>query len=230
MQNPRSLSEFDHFLFDCDDTLYPRSKNVSEIIQRQITHWVRDYFQIDEQAAHELQDRAYRTYGSTLRGLLELRPDLDVACYMQEVFQNTDETLEPDFKLRELLQRIECKKYVFSNGSRSHVHRCLKKLGIHDVFERPIFDVEWLEHENKPRPEAYHRVRSTLNIQDGQRTIFFEDSLANLQTAKQHGWVTVWVKEGFNQSVETLRNEHPYVDYVITDLVTGLPSLFPELQ
>lgn len=227
---PRRLSDFDFFVFDCDDTLYRESTGVRDLIRSQIIQWIMANCNMDETAATAYRDQLFKSYGTTLEGLLADRREVDPKSYWASIHRNTDTLLEPDARLRHCLSQITGgKKYVFSNGDSGHVRRCLRKLDIADQFDLPIFDIEYLSMKNKPAKEAYEQLKNEVGIVDGARCIFFDDSLRNLQAAKPYGWTTVLIDEKGTLLVsDNDRNQSPVADYVASDVATGLLEIFPQ--
>src|SRR6185312_4830860 len=66
----RSLSHVTDWVFDLDNTLYPRECNLFAQIDLRITQYVMDLTQLDFAAARDLQKGYYRDYGTTLNGLM----------------------------------------------------------------------------------------------------------------------------------------------------------------
>ncbi|ESQ42407.1 hypothetical protein EUTSA_v10015826mg [Eutrema salsugineum] len=132
------------------------------------------------------------------------------------------------------LNQILYKKYgtsmaglkVFSNGDEVHVTKALKRLGIEDCFER-IISFETLNPEIneaevsldyspeipvicKPSEIAFEKAFDIAQL-NPQTTLFFDDSIRNIQTGKAVGLNTVLVGksekvEGSDHALESIHN------------------------
>merc|ERR1711904_752575 len=81
-------------------------------------------------------ERLYRTYGTTIAGLIEEKhlAEADVQAFLDYGHDiDLSEDIKPDPQLRELLEKIPCRRWVFSNSARGHVERCLDIIGIRDL-------------------------------------------------------------------------------------------------
>ena len=70
---PRDLGVFagtEAWIFDLDNTLYPRSSNLFRQVDERIRIYVRDLLSVDEAEAERIQRSFYREHGTTLRGLM----------------------------------------------------------------------------------------------------------------------------------------------------------------
>ncbi|KAM1148767.1 hypothetical protein PS2_029143 [Malus domestica] len=133
------------------------------------------------------------------------------------------ELLHPDPVLRGLLLSLPVRKVIFTNSDKAHAATVLKRLGIEDCFESVIC-FETLNPTptmlmillvqtpvvSKPFEQAYEEAFKIANI-DPQRTLFFDDSIRNLQTAKQCGLHMVLVgtshrTKGVDHALESIHN------------------------
>ncbi len=67
------LSHVRHWVFDLDNTLYPRTCRLFDQIDKLITAYVADITGLDPVPARKLQKDFYRDHGTTLRGLMATR-------------------------------------------------------------------------------------------------------------------------------------------------------------
>ena len=67
---PRSLSHVTEWVFDLDNTLYPRTCDLFAQIDVRITNYVMDLTQLPFEDARALQKTYYRDFGTTLNGLM----------------------------------------------------------------------------------------------------------------------------------------------------------------
>ncbi|KAJ3676394.1 hypothetical protein LUZ60_003806 [Juncus effusus] len=151
------------------------------------------------------------------------------------------ENLKPDPILKNILQNLPIRKLIFTNGDKIHAIKVLKRLGLEDCFEGiicfetlnppvkideetpQIFDI--IKHFSLPEPgvelpktpvlckpsfESMDFALKIANI-DPQKTIFFDDSVRNIQAGKLIGLHTVLVGnshriKGADYALETLHN------------------------
>ena len=64
----------DTWLFDLDNTLYDANSGVFPQIDRNMKRFLMAEFSLQEDAAHAYQKRLYADYGTTLSGLISIRP------------------------------------------------------------------------------------------------------------------------------------------------------------
>jgi len=107
--------------------------------------------------------------------------------------------LQANLPLRQMLQGLPLRKFVFTNGSHAHAVRVLQCLGIEDCFEH-IFDIRLSNYIPKPNPLPYETVLDVTGLQ-GSSCVMVEDSLANLHMAAHLGMKTILVKSAAGDSV-----------------------------
>jgi putative hydrolase of the HAD superfamily len=183
-------TRFTDILFDLDNTLYPASVNVAQIIDERIVVYIQSQLHLDHDTAKNLSRDYYESHGLAVRGL---RDDYGV---------NTSDLLEfahdldyeslffPDAHLEQQLQTITLRKSVFSNAPRKHCEKVLSILQVSHQFDY-IFDLDFLDLHPKPMMESYYRVLQVLD-RTPQTMIFVDDGLRNLIPAYELGMTTIW--------------------------------------
>ena len=101
------------------------------------------------------------------------------------------EFMKKDLVLRAELLKLKSKKFVFTNGSHSHIKNITKSLGIEDLFDG-AFDITDCNFIPKPAIEPYKKLISKFDI-NPKETVFIEDIAKNLEPAKMLGMKTVWL-------------------------------------
>jgi len=180
-----------YYVFDLDDTLYPRGSGVMEEVRRLILGYMTERLQMLPEEANTLRQRYLIQYGTTMAGLLRhwhIDPD-DYLAYVHPV--PIDRFLEPNPELDQVLEGIADPKAIWTNASRRHAERVLDVLGIGRHFW-PIVDVCDMSYVSKPAPELYPRLVSLLGV-EAHDCILVEDSVRNLRPAKSLGMTTVLV-------------------------------------
>ncbi|MDI6754225.1 MAG: pyrimidine 5'-nucleotidase [Thermodesulfobacteriota bacterium] len=183
-----------YILFDLDNTLYPKSLGIFEMVVERIRNYMEDRLGFEKNLARELRQKYLRDYGSTLRGLMihqNVNPD-DYLDYVHDV--GVEERLSPDPALTKLLESIPFDKAIFTSGHFPHAKKVLRCLGVEQFFPR-IFDIIFTHYIPKPNPEPYCQVLEHLGI-DGHHCMMIEDLPANLLPAKELGMTTVLVGQG----------------------------------
>ena len=181
------------FLFDVDDTLYPSTSGLWDVIGQRISTYMIERVGVPPHGVNELRKFYLENFGTALNGL---RHDyqVDVDDYLQYVHDlPLDHYLSPDPALDAMLSRLPLEKIVFTNSDVAHSTRVLNRLGVAPHFSR-LIDIRALEFVNKPDPLAYQKVLTMLNAQ-ADECIFADDALRNLRPAKAIGMTTIWVNE-----------------------------------
>ena len=207
---------FKDWLFDLDNTLYPASSSLFPQIHERMGTFISSALKVDLAAAHEMQRTYYRTYGTTLRGLMlehELPPD-DFLAYVHEIDVTV---LAPNPRLAAALERIPGRRLVFTNGSARHAENVLNHLGLAHHFDA-IFDIKSADYIPKPAAETYHRMVAQFAI-DPKQAVMFEDLAHNLVVPHELGMTTVWVREDGHSFAEGPEPEDlSFIDHTTDDL------------
>ncbi len=192
-----------HILFDLDNTLYPRSVGIFDLVVERIRGYMETQMGFGKSLAQKLRLEYIREYGSTMRGLMihyNLNSD-DFLEYVHDV--GVEEKLSLNLALADLLESIPLRKCIFTSGHRPHAQRVLRCLGVEKHFPQ-IFDITFTHFIPKPNPEPYRQVLEFLCV-DGKQCMMIEDLAANLQPAKEMGMTTVLVgkkADGFDGIVD----------------------------
>ncbi|KAL8224668.1 hypothetical protein R6Q57_017225 [Mikania cordata] len=151
------------------------------------------------------------------------------------------ENLKPDPVLKNLLLSLPIRKFIFTNADKIHAAKVVSRLGLEDCFEGiicfetlnpvhkiindqiQIFDI--IQHFSttnstselpktpivcKPSEVAIQKALNILNA-NPQTTLFFEDSIRNIQSGKRVGLDTVLVGtshrcKGADYALESIHN------------------------
>jgi pyrimidine 5'-nucleotidase len=182
----------DTLIFDLDDTLYPPSTGVWDAIGDRINQFLRDNLKLKPNEVVQVRDELFHTYGTTLRGL-QIVYGIDPFKYLNYVHNVPLETyLQPNPALRRILKQISTRKVIFTNSDQNHALRVIAQLGLDGIFER-IIDVLDVSPYCKPQPEAFQKALNLLGNLDPSRCILIDDSLRNINTARELGFYTILV-------------------------------------
>jgi putative hydrolase of the HAD superfamily len=219
-RNLNAFAETEAWIFDLDNTLYPRSSNLFRQVDERIRLFVRDLLGIDEAEAEIIQKTFYKAHGTTLRGLMlhhQVNPDE----FLEFVHNIDHSVVQPDPALGQALKRLPGKKYIFTNGSRRHAEKVAERLGFTDHFE-DIFDIVAANLVPKPERETYDRFVSRFGVIP-ERAAMFEDLTRNLLVPKAVGMTTVLVvppgtREMFHGEWEFEGRDDDHIDFVTGDI------------
>jgi len=132
-------------------------------------------------------------YGTTLGGLMA-EHKIEARDYLTFVHDiPVGEYLEPSPALSAMLDEIPLRRAIYTNATSTYGQRALHALGVADRFER-VIGIEEVGLRNKFQREAYEQALALLDAR-GPECIMVEDSVGNLQPAKELGLTTVWVRE-----------------------------------
>jgi putative hydrolase of the HAD superfamily len=214
------LSHIDTWIFDLDLTLYGPEHNIMEQVRDRIALFVEDYFDIDSEAAHKIRHAYWKSYGTTLGGLMA-EHGVDLHKYLDFVHDVDLSLLKPCDRLRAGIEALPGRKLIFTNADAPYAQRVLTKRGLDDLFEG-LFDIHQMDHQPKPKPESYDRFCREFGIVP-TTALFVEDSAHNLEPAKAMGMTTVWINHATDHDSG---GETPhFVDHEITDVADWLHNI-----
>ncbi|KAG8387872.1 hypothetical protein BUALT_Bualt02G0066700 [Buddleja alternifolia] len=221
--------QYECLLFDVDDTLYPLSSGLSAQCTKNIMEYMASTLGIEEEKVPVMCAQLYKDYGTTMAGLKAVGYDFDYDDYHSFVHGRLPyDWLKTDHTLKSILHSLPIRKVIFSNGNEAHVAKVLSRLGLEDCFD-DIICFETLNPTNedkapendsdevpktpilcKPFQNAFEQAFKIAGI-NPQKTMFFDDSIRNLQTAKTMGLQTVWVgashkTKGVDYALESIHN------------------------
>jgi putative hydrolase of the HAD superfamily len=225
----RGFTHVDTWVFDLDNTLYPREINLWQQVDQRIRDYVAQYLNIPPEEAYRIQKDYYQRYGTTMRGMMT-EHGVSADDYLAFVHEIDHSVLAPDPALGAAIERLPGRKLILTNGTVAHADAVLTRLDIHHHFEG-VFDIIAAELEPKPSERAYERFFARHGIAP-EYCAMFEDLSRNLEVPHRHGMTTVFVIPKTNEAVgrqawEFEGMDAPYVDYVTSDLTGFLQALRP---
>lgn len=189
----RSFAHVTDWVFDLDNTLYPRQCNLFAQIDTLITTYVMDVTLLAFEQARALQKTYYRDFGTTLNGLMQ-NHRIDPDHFLNNVHNIDYSPVAAHPELVEAIRALPGRKFILTNGDVGHARSVLKRVGGDDLFE-DIFDIRAMAYQPKPLPEAYESFFKTHGI-DPQKAAMFDDLEKNLLVPHQMGMSTVQVIAG----------------------------------
>ena len=186
------MNQLKTLLIDLDDTVYPTSNDVWPYLCDRIDRYMRDIVKIPADQIVETRERLLLQYGSTMRGLMiEYGADMhDYLRYVHDV--DISNYLHEDPELRQALLSLPQQKWIFTNASQAHAEQVLRLLGIRDLFEG-IIDVVDTHPWCKPQTPAFEKAIVKANNLNPAETLFIDDRVSNLDTAKALGMHTLQI-------------------------------------
>ena len=226
--NSRSLSHVTDWVFDLDNTLYPRECNLFAQIDTLITQYVMDVTRLDFDAARSLQKEYYRDFGTTLNGLMHGHTvDADHFLTTVHAIDYTPVLAHP--ALVAAIAALPGRKFILTNGDTGHARSVLGRLGASELFQ-DVHDIRAMTFVPKPHRQAYEGFFSRHGI-DPTRAVMFDDLEKNLVVPHEAGMVTVQVVAGdafAHDQVEAWelgRSTGSHVHHVTADLAGFLRNL-----
>ena len=223
------FAHVDTWVFDLDNTLYPSDSDLWPQIDARITHFLVDLFGLDGLSARALQKYYYRTYGTTLHGLMAEHAIAhhDFLSFVHDIDRTN---LAPNPRLAQAIALLPGRKLVLTNGSREHAERTADRLGLGTAFEG-VFDIVAANLIPKPDPAAYDLFFKAHDV-DPRRSAMFEDIARNLVVPHGRGMVTTLVvakpsATDHREPWERLGSAEAHVDFVSDDLAQFLLELTP---
>ncbi len=187
------------FFFDLDNTLYPKSSGIDQLMARRIELFFVEHLKLPLEESQHLGARFYQDYGLAIKGLIK-HFSIDPLVYDEFVDGGLplDKLLQPNTKLQQILQFLNehgsC--WVFTNAGKSHATRVLKLLQLESLFAGVIYcDYSEPNFPAKPDRLAFQRAMQCVGVDDPARCYFFDDSVGNIRTAREIGWKAVYVNE-----------------------------------
>jgi len=217
------MKNFDHIeniLFDCDGVLYHQLDLVFGQVSKRMTKYISNKLNIDMQKAKELQTNYFHKYNTSLNGLM-IHHDIPPREFLDYVHDIDLSFLDEDKVLRNELENMKLKKFVFTNGSKEHVKNITTTLGINDQFDG-VFDIVDAEYHPKPEARAFDLMVEKFKI-DPKKTLYIEDIAKNLSIGKERGATTVWLIN--DEYWGKKESDKDYIDYKIENLSLFLKEI-----
>jgi len=178
------------WIFDLDNTLYPRHADLMAQIDVKMTNYVARLTELEFDHARKLQKELYHEFGTTMHGLMH-RYDIDPHEYLKDVHDIDYSTLSPNPDLGDLIMALPGRKHIFTNGDVRHAENTIEALGIDGIFDE-MFDIVAADFEPKPSRGPYDKFLGTYDI-NPKEAVMFEDMARNLEVPKLLGMATVLI-------------------------------------
>ena len=214
------LKNIKNILFDCDGVLYQDLEAVFGQVSKKMTLYISNKLSLDLIKAKELQRSYFHKYDTSLNGLM-IHHNIAPKEFLDFVHDIDLSFLEEDKTLRNELENINLKKFVFTNGSKEHVKNITTNLGIEDQFD-DVFDIVDAKYHPKPAAKAFDLMLEKFKI-DPHETLYIEDIAKNLSIGKERGAITAWLIN--DEYWGKKESEQEYIDYKIENLSLFLKEI-----
>lgn len=218
------FSHIRHWIFDLDNTLYPRRCDLFAQIDIKMTQYVSRLLDLPHDEARKKQKDYYRDHGTTLQGLMA-NHDVDPHDFLDAVHDIDYSPVPENQILRQAIEALPGQKLIFTNGDVPHAERTTKALGIEGCFDG-IFDIVAADFIPKPSEIPYQNFIQAFDI-DPTKAVMFEDLARNLLVPKSLGMATVLMVDpdyshADDQKWEIDGHKDAHIDHVSDDIAQFL--------
>jgi len=222
-----NLKEKKYLLLDLDGVCYgshngyPLEK-VFGMVSKRMTKFIQKKLNLDEKKAKELQTNYFYKYNTSLNGLM-LHHNVVGEEFLKYVHDIDISFMKEDKIMREELEKLDMKKFIFTNGSADHAKNILTHLGIYDLFGRDnVFDIQDAGYVPKPEAKTFDLMVKKFDI-NPKETIYIEDIAKNLSIGHKRGCTTVWLIN--NESFGKIDSDKDYISHKIENLSLFLKEI-----
>ncbi|MEO7410764.1 MAG: pyrimidine 5'-nucleotidase [Sphingomicrobium sp.] len=216
------FAHIDDWIFDLDNTLYPASTRLFDLIDERMTAYVGRVLGCDDPVeARRVQKGYFRDHGTTLAGLM-MHHGVEPKHFLDDVHAVEMDRVVPNEPLSRALKRLPGRRFLFTNGDADYAGRVLAAIGIGDCFHG-LIDIHACDYLPKPDAHGYRLLIDRFGI-DPTRAVLIEDMAKNLRPAKALGMTTVWVDNGSDHGDHDA--DFAAIDHVIGDVGEWLNTLF----
>tara|TARA_B100001741_G_scaffold103644_1_gene85297 strand:+ start:1317 stop:1988 length:672 start_codon:yes stop_codon:yes gene_type:complete len=216
----KEFKNIKNILFDLDGVLYQDLEAVFGQVSKRMTKYISNVLSLDLIKAKELQTNYFHKYNTSLNGLMihhDIKPDE----FLEYVHDIDLSFMKKDMVLRKELEKLNLKKFIFTNGSKNHAINITTHLGISDLFDG-LFDIVDAEFSPKPTAKAFDLMVKKFKI-NPKETIYIEDIAKNLSIGKERGAITAWLINDEYWGKKESNQE--YIDYKIENLSLFLKEI-----
>ena len=218
------LRHVDSWIFDLDNSLYPASANLFELIDRRMGEFIQQLVGCGHEEARRIQKGYFHEHGTTLAGLMKAH-GTDPREFLDFVHDIDLARISADPRVVAALDRLPGRKFVFTNGDEAYARRVLDRLGLANAFDG-LHDIHAMNYVPKPDPRCYAALCDRWGVVP-ERALLVDDMARNLEPAKRLGMTTVWVDNGSEQAG---RDADPaFIDYRTEDIAEWLSEITQEM-
>ena len=216
----KELKNIKNILFDLDGVLYQDLEAVFGQVSKKMTEYISLKLDLDLKKAKELQTNYFHKYNTSLNGLM-IHHDIKPSEFLKYVHDIDLSFMKKDLILRSELEKLNLKKFIFTNGSKDHANNVITHLGINDLFDG-LFDIVDAEFSPKPAAKAFDLMVKKFKI-NPRETLYIEDIAKNLSIGKERGTITAWLIN--DEYWGKKESDKEYIDYKIENLSLFLKEI-----
>ena len=216
----KNLKNIKNILFDLDGVLYQDLEAVFGQVSKKMTEYISKKLNLDLKKAKELQTNYFHKYNTSLNGLM-IHHDIVPEEFLKYVHDIDLSFMKNDLILREELENLKVKKFIFTNGSKEHANNITSHLGINDLFDG-LFDIVDAEYSPKPTAKAFDLMIEKFKI-NPKETLYIEDIAKNLSIGKERGTITAWLIN--NEYWGKKESDEEFIDFKIENLSLFLKEI-----
>jgi len=216
----KELKNIKNILFDLDGVLYQDLESVFGQVSKKMTEYISNKLDIDLKNAKELQTNYFHKYNTSLNGLM-IHHDIKPEEFLKYVHDIDLSFMKKDLILRNELEKLNLKKFIFTNGSKDHAKNIAKHIGINDLFDG-LFDIVDAEFSPKPTAKAFDLMVKKFKI-NPKETLYIEDIAKNLSIGKERGAITAWLIN--DEYWGKKESDKQFIDYKIENLSLFLKEI-----
>ena len=223
----KNLKEMKYLLLDLDGVCYgthngyPLEK-VFGLVSKRMTLFIQEKLGLDEKKAKELQTNYFYKYNTSLNGLM-LHHNVIGDEFLKYVHDIDISFMKEDKILRNELENLDMKKFIFTNGSAEHAQNILTRLGIYDLFgKEKVFDIKDAGYVPKPEAKTFDLMVKKFGI-NPKETIYIEDIAKNLSIGFERGCTTVWLIN--DEHFGKIDSDKDYISHKIENLSLFLKEI-----
>jgi len=209
------------WIFDLDNTLYPKRSSLFPQVERRIGEYVAQHLNLAPDEAHRVQKALFRSHGTTMRGLM-VEHGVDPHHFLAHAHDIDYGLLAPSPGLDALIGELPGEKLIYTNGSTDHARQVLARLGVTRHFAG-IFDIVDGDFRPKPDPIPLATMVARHKVEP-RAAVFVEDLARNLEPAAALGMTTVWLRHD-GPEWHRARQGDTFVHHIIDDLDAWLATL-----
>jgi pyrimidine and pyridine-specific 5'-nucleotidase len=230
LQKSSSIVDSPVVFFDLDNTLYGQSTGIAEEMGRRIELYFQQYLRLPADESAALGRKYYLDYGLAIKGIIR-HFQIDASHYDTFVDGGLEleMVLHADDELHKMLDRMNARKWIFTNAGLPHAMRVLRLLGIVEHFEGIVY-CDYCEPDFPAKPDrlAYERAMLCAGIDDPSLCYFVDDNAGNVRTATELGWNAIHFDEkpDTTQLKALKQPQTPMRISRLIELETILPELF----
>ncbi len=220
------LAHIDAWIFDLDNSLYPHSCNLFELVDRRIGQYVEELLGLDPVAARRVQKDYFHAHGTTLAGLMA-EHGVEPGHFLDFVHDIDLARVTADPQLVAAMDALPGRKFIFTNAGEDYARRVLDRLGLANAFDG-MHDIHAMNYVPKPDPGAYQAICAAHDI-DPTRALFADDMVRNLKPAREIGMTTLWIDNGSEQGPQAAPADLPeWVDHRTDSIAAWLHEVLGE--